>query len=112
MPRLTVEAVNATPALWRSACAGGTHEHGSVPMHRSGLAILPSRPARRGSCLWTVDHAGWVVTRHAPEEHASSRRTGDEVLAWHLVWLMRPERAVAPFLALAPPAAGCGLGAR
>jgi len=23
---------------------------------------------RRGYCSWTVDHAGWVVTLHSPEE--------------------------------------------
>jgi hypothetical protein len=67
---------------------------------------------RGGDCSWDVDYAGWVGTLHSGEEHDSSRWTRDEVLAWHRVWLMRPERAVEPFLALAQHAAGCGVGAR
>jgi hypothetical protein len=37
---------------------------------------------------WDVDHAGWVVTLHCPEEQDSSGKTLEEVLAWRLMWLM------------------------
>ena len=43
---------------------------------------------RRGSCSWTVDHAGWVVTLHSPEEQDFSGTTLEEGLACCLEWLM------------------------
>jgi hypothetical protein len=43
---------------------------------------------RRGYCSWTVDHAGWVVTLHSPEEQTLSGKTLEAALAWCLVWLM------------------------
>ena len=41
-----------------------------------------------GSCSWTGDHAGWVVTLHSPEEQTVSGKTIEKGLAWCLVWLM------------------------
>jgi hypothetical protein len=40
---------------------------------------------RRGSCTWDVDHAGWVVTLHSPEEQDFYSKTREEALAWCLV---------------------------
>ena len=58
-----------------------------------------------GYCSWIVDHAGWVVTVHSPEEHDFSGKTLEEGLAWCLVWLMAKgtpregtELGVGPFL--------------
>jgi hypothetical protein len=48
-------------------------------------------PTHCGYCSWTVDHAGWVVTLHSPEEQDFSGKTLEEALAWCLVWLMAPE---------------------
>jgi hypothetical protein len=53
---------------------------------------------RRGSCLWDIDHASWVVTLHSPEEQNVSGQTLEEALAWCLAWLMAPEIGVGPFL--------------
>jgi hypothetical protein len=50
-----------------------------------------------GSCSWTVDHAGWVVTRHSPAEQTIYGRTLEEALAWCLVWLMALELGGGPF---------------
>jgi hypothetical protein len=52
---------------------------------------------RCGYCWWDVDHAGWVVALHAPEEHDFYGKTLEEALAWCLVWLMAPEIGVGPF---------------
>jgi hypothetical protein len=46
------------------------------------LAIV----TRRGSCSWTVDHAGWVVTLHSTEEQDFYGKT------------LAPELGVGPFL--------------
>ena len=54
-------------------------------------ALQRAIAAHRGYCSWTVDHAGWVVTLHSPEEHDFYDRTLEEALAWCLVWLMAPE---------------------
>ena len=43
---------------------------------------------RRGYCSWTVDHAGWVVALHSPEEQDFYWKTLEEALPWRLVWLM------------------------
>ena len=53
---------------------------------------------RRGSCSWDVDHAGWVVTLHSPDEQDFYGRTLEEALAWCLVWLMFPELGTGQFL--------------
>jgi hypothetical protein len=94
----------------------GTVAHAGVDPTFEGRALQDALrraiDTRRGSCYWTVDHAGWVVTLLSPEQHDFYGKTRAFVLARHLVWLMRPERAVAPLLALAPHAAGCGHGAR
>ena len=53
---------------------------------------------RRGSCSWDVDHAGWVVMLHSPEDQDFSGRTLEEGLAWCLVGLMVPELGIGPFV--------------
>ena len=53
---------------------------------------------RRGSCSWDVDHAGWVVTLHSPDEQDFYGRTLEEGLAWCLVWLMFPELGIGQFV--------------
>jgi phage terminase large subunit-like protein len=53
---------------------------------------------RRSYCSWDVNHAGWVVTLHSPEEQHFSGKTLKEALAWCLVWLMAPELGIGPFL--------------
>ena len=60
-------------------------------------ALRRAIATRRGSCSWPVDHAGWVVTLHSPEEHDFYGKTLEEALAWCLVWLMAPEIGVGPF---------------
>jgi hypothetical protein len=62
-------------------------------------ALLRVIATRRGHCSWTVDHAGWVVTLHSPEEQTFSGKTLDEAFAWCLVWLMAPELGIGSFLA-------------
>ena len=60
----------------------------------AGPDVLDRR-ARAGK---TVDHAGWVVTLHSPEEQDFYGRTLEEAIAWCLVWLMAPELGVGPFV--------------
>ena len=48
-------------------------------------ALRRAIATRRGSCDWTVDHAGWVVLLRSPEEQRFYGRTLEEVLAWSLV---------------------------
>jgi hypothetical protein len=52
---------------------------------------------RRGSGSWTVDHAGWVVRFHSPEEQDFYGKTLGEALAWCLLRLMAPELRVGLF---------------
>ena len=61
-------------------------------------ALRSAIATRRGYCSWDVDHAGWVVTLHTPEEQDFYGRTLEEGLAWCLVWLMAPELGIGPFL--------------
>ncbi|MCB0067617.1 MAG: hypothetical protein KDD77_10720 [Caldilineaceae bacterium] len=61
-------------------------------------AIRAAIADRRGYLSWDVDHAGWVVTLHHPEEQIFYGRTLEEALAWCLVWLMAPEIGVGPFV--------------
>jgi hypothetical protein len=61
-------------------------------------ALRRAIATRRGSCSWTIDHTGWVVTLHSPEEQDFYGKTLEEALAWCLVWLMFPELGVGPFL--------------
>jgi hypothetical protein len=61
-------------------------------------ALRRAIATRRGYCSWDVDHAGWVVTLHSPDEQDFYGRTLEEVLAWCLVWLMAPELGVEPFI--------------
>ena len=64
----------------------------SIPRWRAAPcrqdALRRAITTRRGSCSWTVDHAGWVVTLRSPEEQDVSGKTIKEGLAWCLVWLM------------------------
>jgi hypothetical protein len=60
-------------------------------------ALRRAIATRRGYCSWDVDHAGWVVTLHSPEELDFYGRTLEEPPAWCLVWLMAPELGVGPF---------------
>ncbi len=53
-------------------------------------ALRRAIATRRGSCDWTVDHAGWVVMLLSPDEQTFSGRTPEEALAWSPVWLMAP----------------------
>jgi hypothetical protein len=61
-------------------------------------ALRAAIATRRGSCFWTVDYAGWVVTLQSPEEQDFYGKTLEEALAWCLVWLMAPELGVGPLL--------------
>jgi hypothetical protein len=58
-------------------------------------ALRSAIATRRGSCDWTLDHAGWVVHYHL-EEQTLHGRTLEEALAWHLVYLMAPELGIRP----------------
>jgi hypothetical protein len=60
-------------------------------------ALRRAIATRRGSCSWDVDHAGWVVTLHSPEEQGVFGRTLEVALALCLVWLIAPELSVEPF---------------
>jgi hypothetical protein len=62
-------------------------------------ALRRAIATRRGYCSWTVDHAGWVVTLHSPEDQDFYGKTLEEALAWCLIWLMAPELGIGPFLA-------------
>ncbi len=72
--------------------ADGTDAARRVGPTREGRALQDALRAaivtRRGSGPWTVDHAGWVVTLHSPEEHDFSGTALEEALTWCLVWLM------------------------
>ena len=69
-------------------------------------ALRRAIATRRGSCSWTVDHAGWVVTLHSLEEQTFSGKTLEEALAWCLVWLMAPELGIGPYSRLIERATG------
>jgi hypothetical protein len=45
-----------------------------------------------------VEHAGWLVFLHHPEEQTLYGRTLEEALAWCLVWLMAREIGIGQFL--------------
>ena len=53
---------------------------------------------RRDYCSWDLDHVGWVVTLHSPEEQTFYGRTLEEGLAWCLFWLMAPELGIGSIL--------------
>jgi hypothetical protein len=86
------------PVLPRDDPAGapGTVAHAGIDPKLEGRALQDALrrviATRRGSCSWTVDHAGWVVTLHSPEEQDFYGKTLEEALAWCLVWLMALER--------------------
>jgi hypothetical protein len=48
---------------------------------RSPPADLVWLGHRLGSCSWTVDRAGWVLTLHSPQEQTFYGRTLEEALA-------------------------------
>jgi hypothetical protein len=37
---------------------------------------------RRGYCSWTIDHGGWVVTLHSPDDLDCYGRALEAALAW------------------------------
>ena len=45
-----------------------------------------------GYCDWTVDHTGWVVTLHLPEEQVFFGSTLKDGLLSCLAWLVAVER--------------------
>ena len=48
-----------------------------------------------GFCDWTIDHTGWVVTLHLPEEQVFSGSTLEDGLLSCLAWLgAAPRRRV------------------
>lgn len=61
-------------------------------------AIRSAIADRQGYLSWDVDHAGWVVMMHHPEEQTFYGRTLEEALAWCLVWLMPREIGIGQFL--------------
>jgi hypothetical protein len=85
-----------------SDLAGAVAQAGVDPtLERRALqdALRCPIATRRGYCSWDVDHAGWVVTLHSPDEQDFHGRTLEEALAWCLIWLMEPELGVGPFRA-------------
>jgi hypothetical protein len=79
----------------------GTVVHASIEPTLEGRALQDALRAaiatRRGSCSWTVNHAGWVVPLHSSKQHGFYGRRRGEALVWCLVWLMAPELGVGPF---------------
>ena len=61
-------------------------------------ALLSAIADRRGYLSWDIDHAGWLVFLHSPDEETFHGRTLEEALAWCLVWLMGPEIGIGQFL--------------
>lgn len=61
-------------------------------------ALLSAIADRRGYLSWDVDHAGWKVFLHHPDQETFYGRTLEEALAWCLVWLMAPEIGIGQFL--------------
>ena len=60
--------------------------------------VFSATADRRGYLSWDVDHAGWLVFLHHPEEQTFHGRTLEEALAWCLVWLMAPEIGIGQYL--------------
>jgi hypothetical protein len=67
----------------------------------AGLTCLTNTPCdtlraaiaqHGGYCVWTVDHTGWVVTLHLPEEEVFSGSTLEDGLLSCLAWLVAAER--------------------
>jgi len=69
-------------------------------LRRPRRAGCPRREiaTRGGYCSRNVDHGGWFVTLHSPEEQTVYGRSLKEPLAWYLVWLMAPELSMGQFL--------------
>jgi hypothetical protein len=61
-------------------------------------ALLSALADRRGYLSWDVDHAGWLVFLHSPDQETLDGCTLEEALAWCLVWLMAPEIGIGQFL--------------
>ena len=77
----------------------GTAGPRSAPASRVRVSGTVGQTAtHRGYCSWDVDHAGWAVTLHSPDEQDFYGKTLEEALAWCLVWLMSPELGVGPYL--------------
>lgn len=54
-------------------------------------AILAAIGERRGYVTWDVDHMGWRVDLHSPEQQDFHGRTLELALAWCLIWLLFDE---------------------
>jgi hypothetical protein len=61
-------------------------------------ALLSAVGDRRGYLSQDVDHAGWPVFLHHPEEQTLYGRTLEAALAWCLVWLMAREIGIGQVL--------------
>lgn len=61
-------------------------------------AVLSAIADRQGYLGWDVDHAGWLVFLHSPDQETFHGRTLEEALAWWLVWLMAPEIGIGQFV--------------
>jgi hypothetical protein len=79
----------------------GTVAHAGIDPTLEGCGLqdaLRREIAHRGGyCRSDVDHAGWVVTLHSPEEHDFSGTALEEGLAWCLVWQATPEPGFGSF---------------
>jgi hypothetical protein len=70
-------------------------EVGADPTPVSGAPCDMLRAAiaqHGGYCDWTVDHTGWVVTLHLPEEQVFSGSTLENGLLSCLAWLIASPR--------------------
>jgi hypothetical protein len=98
--RADIADSNMPPVLPRELA--GTVAYAGVDPMLEGRALRNAFRAaiatRRGSCSWDVDHAGWVVTLHSPDEQDFYGKSLEEALAWRLFWLMAPELGVGPVL--------------
>ncbi len=100
MPSLRAISAPAESFDKRPAC--GVARAGGVPNFESRTLQDTLRRAiatRLGYCPWDVDHAGWVVALHSPEEHEFYGRILEQALAWTLVWLMEPDLGFGLYLA-------------
>lgn len=61
-----------------SCLVGAPAQDGADPTHEGRAlqhVLRRAIAARRGSCSWTIDHVGWVVTLQPPDEQDFSGKT-------------------------------------
>jgi hypothetical protein len=96
------EAAGVTTRLILAADLAATMAQAGIDPTLEGRtlqdAIRSAIADRRGYCSWDVDHAGWVVFLHHPEEQTFHGSTLEEALAWSLVWRMAPEIGIGQFV--------------